>query len=264
MINRFTPLAVLSGLVVLLAAGSGLAHPAATVPGMLSFAAELDVTYPSVNCAAGTPTSIECFARTGTGMIRGLGTVTESFAYSVDPSPAGCDRDMIRVLPTTARLSVAGKGELELRIDGSGCVPRVPPQPVRAEANFTITGGSGIYAGATGAGRYGDLSYGPPAWRGRDTWTGTLVAPTLNFDLTPPQVTGATSRTASAPRNRKRVRVSYAVTARDDVDGARPVTCRPSSGSWFVLGRTRVQCSASDTSGNESTATFSITVKRRK
>jgi hypothetical protein len=231
--------------------------------GTFTFDAQLGVTYPQTNCPAGNPSSVECYARTGRGIIRGLGSLTESSDYQVDSRPAGCSVDMVRLLPTTARLSVAGKGEIEIRIDGTGCVARRPPQPLQAEAEFAITGGTGRYAGASGGGRYRDLSNGPPGFRGRDTWTGTLVVPGLALDLTPPVVMGARNRTVRVPRTRNRVRVAYSLTARDDIDGNRPVSCQPRSRSLFTVGRTRVRCSAIDTSGNESRATFSVTVKRR-
>jgi hypothetical protein len=60
------------------------------------------------------------------------------------------------------------------------------------------------------------------------------------------------------------VRVTYKVTATDDVDGPVPVACRPSSGSRFKIGRTIVTCSASDKTGNTATARFTVTVKRRR
>ncbi|TML03354.1 MAG: HYR domain-containing protein [Actinobacteria bacterium] len=87
--------------------------------------------------------------------------------------------------------------------------------------------------------------------------------PGLDFDLTPPVLTAPGRKTVLAPRRLKRVRVTYVVTAQDDADGALPVTCRPSSGSWFSIGRTRVRCSATDTSGNESAIIFVVAVKRQ-
>jgi len=59
----------------------------------------------------------------------------------------------------------------------------------------------------------------------------------------------------------KRVRVRFSVAAHDDVDGAVPVTCRPRSGSYFKIGRTVVTCTAMDTSANERTARFAVTVR---
>jgi hypothetical protein len=47
----------------------------------------------------------------------------------------------------------------------------------------------------------------------------------------------------------------------DIVDGARPATCAPASGSTFAIATTVVTCSATDTRGNVGTATFRVTVK---
>ena len=232
--------------------------------GTFTLAAEVGVRYPPTNCPPGTPTSVDCFTRTGSATIRGLGTVTESYPYMVDSAPAGCPADHVRVLSATVRLSVPDKGSIELRVDASSCLRRVPPEPVQGEEAFTITGGSGRYAGASGGGRIAHVSTGPPDWNGRDTWSGMLSVPGFDFDLTAPVVTGARNKTVRAPRGRKRVRVRYAVSARDDVDGAIPADCRPKSGAWFKVGRTRVRCSATDTSGNVSRATFLVTVKRAR
>jgi hypothetical protein len=57
--------------------------------------------------------------------------------------------------------------------------------------------------------------------------------------------------------------VQYAPTAVDDLDGSLPVSCTPRSGSFFALGRSRVACSAVDSSGNTGEAGFWVTVKRR-
>jgi hypothetical protein len=230
--------------------------------GTLTFDARVDVRYPSTTCPDGTPSGVECFGRAGSGVIRGLGTVNESYAYRVDPAPAGCgnDIDSVAVLPTTARLSVPGKGEIELSIAGAACVPRVFPQPLRATAAFTVTGGSGRYTGASGGGTYTDLSYGPPSFRGRDIWTGTLVVPGLDFDLTAPVLRGAVAQSVRAPKGKKSARVVYRVTAADDVDGALPASCLPRSGSLFRLGRTTVRCSATDQSANTATRTFTVRV----
>ncbi len=54
--------------------------------------------------------------------------------------------------------------------------------------------------------------------------------------------------------------VNWFASAQDDVDGLRPVTCDPSSGSVFPFGTTTVNCSASDTSGNLGTGSFTVTV----
>lgn len=54
--------------------------------------------------------------------------------------------------------------------------------------------------------------------------------------------------------------VTFATTANDRVDGEVAVTCTPPSGSTFPIGSTSVQCSASDSRGNTSEASFTVTV----
>lgn len=98
----------------------------------------------------------------------------------------------------------------------------------------------------------------------RDEWTGSLSVPGFEFDVTPPVLSGARSRTVRAPKNAKRFRVAYAVTARDAVDGVVPVACKPRSGSRFKLGRTLVRCLATDSSANSASKSFAITVKKSR
>lgn len=54
--------------------------------------------------------------------------------------------------------------------------------------------------------------------------------------------------------------VTFQATATDVIDGAVPVTCAPASGSRFPVGITRVDCSATDTSYNTATGSFTVTV----
>jgi hypothetical protein len=109
-----------------------------------------------------------------------------------------------------------------------------------------------------------DVSSGPPALKGKDTWAGTLVVPGASFDVTPPTLSGAANSVVKAPKRMKRMRVSFNVTAQDDVDGSVPVTCAPPSGSQFRVGKTSVSCTATDNSGNTATTQFTITVKARR
>lgn len=113
--------------------------------------------------------------------------------------------------------------------------------------DFTITGGTGIYEGVSGSGT-AERAFGVGG--GIERWTGTLLAPGTEFDVTPPKLNGATTKTVRAPRGQRRVHVTYTVTASDAVDGPVPVTCEPRSGNRFPLGRTRVTCSAKDKSAN--------------
>jgi HYR domain-containing protein len=230
--------------------------------GALPFEMTLAVRYPPITCPSGTPANVECFARTGRGSIRGLGSVTATHPYSVENQPADCTTGDVRVLPATVRFNVAGKGTIALRVGGSGCLRRVPPDPVVGEETFAITEGSGSYVGASGGGRITHKSNGPPTWSGTDNWTGTLTVPGLDFDLTAPTLIGAISKSVRAPHGKKTARVVYKVTARDQVDKIVPATCRPPSGSAFRLGRTTVRCTATDKSANTAAARFTVTVRR--
>ena len=246
---------------------AGVAQSASSQPtdtGTLALQADVPVRYPPITCPAGTPGAVECFTRSGRATIPGLGLVGESSAYFVEDDPPGCAAGQVRVLPTTVRLAVKDKGEIQVQVGGTGCLDRIPPNPLRAEEAFTVTGGSGKYAGATGGGQLSAISYGPAEnFGGKDTWTGTLNVPGLSFDLTPPTLTAPSSKTIRVSRRVKRIRVSYAVAAHDDMDGTVPVLCEPRSGSWFPVGRTPVHCSTADTSGNASKASFVVTVKRK-
>jgi HYR domain len=245
----------------------GAAQGDGVATGMLPLQAEVPIRYPAAPCPGGTdPRRFECFTRTGNAIVPGLGTVDESYAYILENAPAGCTAavgaDSVRLPSTTARLTVPGKGEIAVSTSGTGCLSRAGT--LRATEPFTITGGSGVYAGASGAGTVTTVSFGPPGFGGVDTWTGTLVVPGLQFDVIAPTINGAVDKSFRLARRAKRVRVTYGLTAQDEVDGVVPVTCSPSSGSPFALGRTRVTCSATDMSGNTSTATFTVTVKRRR
>jgi hypothetical protein len=87
--------------------------------------------------------------------------------------------------------------------------------------------------------------------------------PGLAFDTTPPTLSGARNLHLKATTARG-ARATYKLTATDSVDGNLPVACHPTSGSRFRVGRTLVTCTAIDRDGNTATATFTVTVKRRR
>jgi hypothetical protein len=166
----------------------------------------------------------------------------------------------VRPLASTGRLVVAGKGELHFALaQGARCVDA---EPVRNEPqDFTIIGGTGPYEAASGNGKVEPVLGGGV---GSEKWTGTLVARNLEFDVTPPKLSGATSKTVRAPRGARSVRVTYKVTASDNADGQVPVTCEPRSGGRFPIGRTVVRCSATDSSANTGNTSFRLTVRKAK
>ena len=213
------------------------------------------------DCSGTPPGAVFCYRHAGRGVVPGLGMVSHSYAYPVEQNASGCPAGFYRVRGYTARFTVADKGQLHLAVPGSPqCLstnvlePTYPP--------IKITGGSGVYAGASGGGTLThDARYTSTGAAGTDTWIGNLIVPGLEFDVTAPVLTGAAGKTVRAPKGATRVRVTYTVTARDEVDGVVPVSCRPRSNSSFKIGRTVVTCSATDTSGNTRTAKFGVTVK---
>ncbi|MEP6909926.1 MAG: HYR domain-containing protein [Actinomycetota bacterium] len=99
---------------------------------------------------------------------------------------------------------------------------------------------------------------------GTDAWVGTLTVAGVEFDVTPPTLSGAVNKKARVRKRSKRVRVTYHVTARDDVDGVVPALCRPASDTRFRVGRTVVRCSATDKSANTKRERFTIAVRVRR
>ena len=95
------------------------------------------------------------------------------------------------------------------------------------------------------------------------TWTGTVSVAGLDFDTTPPTISGVSNKVVKVKGKTRRARVSYSVTASDAVDGTVPVACTPRSGAFFPIGRTQVRCSATDSSSNSTSASFRVTVTRR-
>jgi HYR domain len=214
-------------------------------------------------CPPGSPETLECPARTGGGPAPGLGAVTEAYSYFVHNGPPLCSEGNERVLDYPVRWVVANKGEIEFAVAAAPQCIVASPAVESVTQSFTVTGGTGIYAGASGSGT-ADRALGASSdgtFRGFETWTGTLSVPGLDFDVTAPILTGATNKTVKARKGARRVRVTYNVTARDAVDGDVAAACLPSSGSRFKVGRTLVTCSASDTSANTGTANFRVTVR---
>ena len=209
-------------------------------------------------------------ARRAFGPFPGLGQVEARYDLCIDVGPPACTGSVVassatdtgRTLAGSIRLMVAGEGEIDVATPDAPCVPIFEDEyQVRP---FTVTGGTGIYAGASGSGtltpHLGPL--GKEGRHGTESWAGTLTVPGLEFDLTPPTLTGAINKTMKAKKGAKFARVTFQVTAHDDHDGSVSVDCSPRSGFRFPLGRTRVSCEATDTSANSAKASFTVTVKR--
>lgn len=82
----------------------------------------------------------------------------------------------------------------------------------------------------------------------------------LGSDITPPVINPPSDIVAEATGPTGAV-VSFTATAIDDVDGPVNVTASPPSGSTFSSGVTAVGLAATDTAGNTSTGSFTVTVR---
>jgi len=243
-----------------------LAHPddTGTLQLRASFSWTFSVQRDDTTCPAGAPALAICQPHASTGVVPGLGQVSMSYVYTV-LAAASCLGSSAQVLGYTARFTVAGRGEIDFAVDGLPDCFAAPSAAIQSTTQpFTVTGGTGAYAGASGSGMLKHTGVpGLAGTHGRDLWMGTLVVPGLEFDVSPPTISGAVSRVVRASRGAKRVRVTYRVSASDSA-GAASLTCRPPSGSFLRLGRTRVTCSATDTSGNTAVKSFTVTVRPRR
>ena len=91
-----------------------------------------------------------------------------------------------------------------------------------------------------------------------NTASGTF--PVTVQDTTGPAMSAASDIEAEATGSSGATVTFTAPTATDLVDGPRPVTCAPASGSVLPIGANPITCSASDTRGNGATTGFTVTV----
>ena len=262
-------LLVCTAALALAAAAEGAGQRAADA---LSLRGLFALSASTTSCPSGAPAGAICYAVHGGALIRGLGRVTDQHTIvtvgAFDGPGTHCA--MLTLAPDV--MTVVGKGTIDASI-------AVAPGCNGIPTGFTITGGAGDFAGASGSGTFipgivqaghwvdlGGDDTNPDAddilndWK-TDTWAGSLSVAGYTFDLTPPVISGATSRKIVASRGAKHVRVRFTVKARDAVDGPVPVTCTPRSGSLFRLGRTQVKCSASDSSANQASKRFTVNVE---
>jgi len=83
------------------------------------------------------------------------------------------------------------------------------------------------------------------------------------LDQTPPHITVPDSIKTTATSN-DGAKVTYTVLATDNRDGPLKPSCAPRSGDVFKIGTETVTCAAQDTTGNQTTKNFTITVTPRK
>ncbi len=144
---------------------------------------------------------------------------------------------------------------------------------VTANDNGTLIFGSGVNVNGTGStivniagGTFNDnAGYGVSVFNGTFNVTSPMASCTGNNlgctnDATPPVLSLPANIVVEAAGPSGTV-VNFTATATDNVDGARTVTCNPVSGSTFPIAITTVNCSASDTRGNTTNGSFTVTVQ---
>jgi hypothetical protein len=80
-------------------------------------------------------------------------------------------------------------------------------------------------------------------------------------DTTPPALTLPANIAGVEATGPSGAAVTYSASASDIVDGSVAVNCSRASGSTFPLGTTTVSCSATDSTGNTNTGSFTVTVQ---
>ena len=88
----------------------------------------------------------------------------------------------------------------------------------------------------------------------------TAQATVMTVDSTPPVLSLPSNITVEAT-SASGAAVTYSVTATDAVDANPTVACSPASGSTFAIGTTTVNCTATDAANNQSSGSFTITVR---
>lgn len=264
MASRFAVVVLVAAAAASLALVGGISAAAKQAAGTLQLSGTF--TYPPtgrhpVACPPSTPAADQCFQFTGHAAIPGLGQVTDSFVLTTGDDALAC----VPLGFSTDVITVGSKGTIDAAIATSGACSAMP-------TTFAITGGTGMFAGASGGGTFnakvgdGDDSEidadDPGDWV-NNVLTGTLTVAGATFDVTAPTIS-ARAKTVTVPKKAKFARVVYTVTAHDDTDATVPVTCKPPSGSRFKIGHTTVHCSATDSSANTATTNFVVNVGHRK
>jgi HYR domain/Beta-propeller repeat len=82
----------------------------------------------------------------------------------------------------------------------------------------------------------------------------------MTFDTTPPTLSVPSNTVLNATSPAGAI-FSFTATATDSLDPNPVIACTPPTGSTFPIGTTVVSCSATDASGNSSTASFQVTAE---
>ena len=188
------------------------------------------------NFTLGT-TSVTCSATDGSG-----NNGSASFNVTVkDTTPP------VVVVPADITVDATGSGGATVTYSGvsatDAVTPSLTPTCDKPSGSTFPVGKTTVTCSATdGAGNTGKASF-------------TITV----RDRTPPTITVPADMTVEAT-GPSGATVNFTVTASDNVSPS----CSPASGSTFPLGKTTVNCTATDASGNRASASFKVTVQDTK
>jgi hypothetical protein len=151
---------------VLLAAT--IAACAAALPASAASTRDFDAQlHDNLACSTG-------FDLCGKGLVQGFGTVTTALRFTgFGPGPGNCAGVTAeRVITLDSDGST-----LDMALDGVLCPKGSPNGHPSGSGTFTITGGTGVFAGATGSGLLSVQSTGTPVPSDTAHYHGTITLP---------------------------------------------------------------------------------------
>jgi large repetitive protein len=160
-------------------------------------------------------------------------------------------------------VNVRGSALITLTLPAFISVPGTAPTVVTWTATaISVVDGSVPVTCTPPSGSTFDLGTTPVTCTASDS-TGNTATGSFNVtvgDTTPPDLVVPDDITVEATSPSGAV-VMFTAAANDNADGPLTPVCSPASGSTFGLGTTTVTCTATDSRGNSSTATFHVTVR---
>ena len=84
----------------------------------------------------------------------------------------------------------------------------------------------------------------------------------LGFEDAMPPVITTSGDVTVAGTSAKGAVATFTATAKDQIDGERPVACTPASGSTFPVGKTTVSCWSANSLGKLKTSSLTVTVTK--
>ena len=228
-------------------------------PGKFTGPATITASWPSgahiklgTTGAVDSPNPATVFSTQNAYLVDGYNAVQKAWSFTIDSTPPA--------------LPVAAAGQVIAPDGGTVIVPASAPTATAGGTvvNFPTTttdAGDGTVpftclpaSGSSfpiGSSKVGCQAVDSAGNRTYTTFTVTVQDPYITVPA--PITAEATGPTGAT--------VTYTATATDSVDGARPVSCTPASGSTFAIATTAVTCTSQDTRGYVSTSTFTVTVR---